>query len=280
MTGWRIGYIGAPEWIAKACTKFQSNFTSGTNSVAQRACKAAVEADPASVKYMVDTFASRREKMVGWINEIQGFELDTPPGAFYVFPRVADLLGKKFNGQVLNTSLDLSMYLLEEGLVSTVPGDAFGLPGYIRFSYRRLIRRVMKIEVANGEIIDKHTILVIKSERISDAGKLSDIHREMEALADGVKFVYNSVDDASTVHDLAEKLKAINEQLWDVEDQLRVLESKQDFGEDFVNKARSVYFLNDERAALKRAVNVLTGSAIVEAKSYVDYTVRGSDSEE
>ena len=138
----------------------------------------------------------------------------------------------------------------------------------------------MKIEVANGEIIDKHTILVIKSERISDAGKLADIHLEMEALAEGVKFVYNSVDDASTVHDLAEKLKAINEQLWDVEDQLRVLESKQDFGEDFVNKARIVYFLNDERAALKRAVNVLTGSTIVEAKSYVDYTVRGSDSEE
>lgn len=138
----------------------------------------------------------------------------------------------------------------------------------------------MKIEVANGEIIDKHTILVIKSERISDAGKLADIHREMEALADGVKFVYNSVDDASTVHDLAEKLKAVNEQLWDVEDQLRILESKQDFGEGFVNKARSVYFLNDERAALKRAVNVLTGSTIVEAKSYVDYTVRGTDSEE
>ncbi len=138
----------------------------------------------------------------------------------------------------------------------------------------------MKIEVANGEIIDKHTILVIKSERISDAEKLANIQREMEALAEGVKFVYNSVDDASTVHDLAEKLKAINEQLWDVEDQLRVLESKQDFGKDFVNKARSVYFLNDERAALKRAVNVLTGSTIVEAKSYVDYTVRGSDSEE
>ena len=135
MTGWRIGYIGAPEWIAKACTKFQSNFTSGTNSVAQRACKAAVEAEPSTVKYMVDTFAGRREKMVGWINEIPGFELDTPPGAFYVFPRVSELLGKKFGGKTIETSLDLSMYLLEEGLVSTVPGDAFGLPGYIRFSY-------------------------------------------------------------------------------------------------------------------------------------------------
>lgn len=135
MTGWRIGYIGAPEWIAKACTKFQSNFTSGTCSVAQRACKAAVEADPSTVNYMVDTFADRRSKMVEWISAIEGFELETPPGAFYVFPRITALLGKKFNGKVIETALDLSMYLLEEGLVSTVPGDAFGLPGYIRFSY-------------------------------------------------------------------------------------------------------------------------------------------------
>lgn len=135
MTGWRIGYIGAPEWIAKACTKFQSNFTSGTCSVAQRACKAAVETDPSSVQYMVDTFAGRRAKMVEWISAVEGFELDTPPGAFYVFPRITQLLGKKFNGKTIETALDLSMYLLEEGLVSTVPGDAFGLPGYIRFSY-------------------------------------------------------------------------------------------------------------------------------------------------
>jgi predicted RNA-binding protein with EMAP domain len=138
----------------------------------------------------------------------------------------------------------------------------------------------MKIEVANGEIIDKHTILVIKSERITDAEKLAFVKREMEALSVGVKYVYNSVDDASTVHDLAEKLKKINEQLWDVEDELRVLESKADFGQEFINKARSVYFLNDERAALKKAVNVLTGSTIVEAKSYIDYTVRGTDSQE
>lgn len=135
MTGWRIGYIGAPEWIAKACTKFQSNFTSGTCSIAQRACKAAVEADPSSVQYMIDTFADRREKMVAWIQDIPGFELNTPPGAFYVFPKIESLLGKSFNGKVIENSLDLSMYLLEEGLVSTVPGDAFGLPGYIRFSY-------------------------------------------------------------------------------------------------------------------------------------------------
>ena len=158
MTGWRVGYIGAPEWIAKACTKFQSNFTSGTNSVAQRACKAALEADPATVKYIVDTFASRREKMVGWMNDIPGFELDTPPGAFYVFPRVSSLLGKKFNGKTIATALDLSMYLLEEGLVSTVPGDAFGLPGYIRFSYAAseedLKEAVSRVEIAVSKLED------------------------------------------------------------------------------------------------------------------------------
>jgi len=157
MTGWRVGYIGAPEWIAKACTKFQSNFTSGTNSIAQRACKTAVEVDPSSVEYMIEKFASRREKMVGWIKEVPGFELETPPGAFYVFPRITSLLGKKFNGRVLAHSLDVSMYLLEEGLVSTVPGDAFGLPGYIRFSYaaaetelEEAVRRV-KVAVSNLE---------------------------------------------------------------------------------------------------------------------------------
>lgn len=157
MTGWRVGYIGAPAWIAKACTKLQSNFTSGTNSIAQRACKTALEADPTKVQYMVDTFAQRRDKMVAWMKEVPGFELNSPPGAFYVFPRVVKLLGKKFGEKVMETSIDLSMYLLEEGLVSTVPGDAFGLPGYIRFSYaaaemdlKEAVRRV-KAAVANLE---------------------------------------------------------------------------------------------------------------------------------
>ena len=158
MTGWRLGYIGAPQWIAKACTKFQSNFTSGTNSIAQRACKAAVEADPSSVDYMIKKFASRREKMVGWIKEVPGFELQTPPGAFYVFPRITSLLGKKFNGRELKNSLDVSMYLLEEGLVSTVPGDAFGLPGYIRFSYAaseiELEEAVKRVKVAVSNLKD------------------------------------------------------------------------------------------------------------------------------
>ena len=158
MTGWRLGYIGAPEWIAKACTKFQSNFTSGTNSIAQRACKTAVEVDPSSVEYMIEKFASRREKMVGWIKEVPGFELQTPPGAFYVFPRITSLLGKKFNGRELKNALDVSMYLLEEGLVSTVPGDAFGLPGYIRFSYAaseiELEEAVKRVKVAVSNLKD------------------------------------------------------------------------------------------------------------------------------
>lgn len=158
MTGWRIGYIGAPEWIAKACTKFQSNFTSGTNSIAQRACIAAVEADPSSVAYMIDTFKDRRDKMVAWVKDIPGFELETPPGAFYVFPRVSSLLGKRFGDKVMETSLDLSMYLLEEGLVSTVPGDAFGLPGYIRFSYAaseaELKEAVARVKAAVAKLHD------------------------------------------------------------------------------------------------------------------------------
>ena len=96
--------------------------------------------------------------MVGWMNDIPGFELDTPPGAFYVFPRVSSLLGKKFNGKTIATALDLSMYLLEEGLVSTVPGDAFGLPGYIRFSYAAseedLKEAVSRVEIAVSKLED------------------------------------------------------------------------------------------------------------------------------
>jgi aspartate aminotransferase len=107
---------------------------------------------------MVDTFATRRAKMVDWMNEIPGFELDTPPGAFYVFPRVSSILGKKFNGEVIETSLDLSMYLLEEGLVSTVPGDAFGLPGYVRFSYAaaeaELEEAVRRVKAAVAKLED------------------------------------------------------------------------------------------------------------------------------
>ena len=134
----------------------------------------------------------------------------------------------------------------------------------------------MKIEVAHGEIIDKHTILVIKSERISEKEKLAHVQVELEALSHGVKYVYSCAENPSKLHDLAE----VNEQLWEIEDELRILESKEEFGKAFILKARSVYFLNDERAALKKNINAITGSVIVEAKSYADYSMRKQDSEE
>ena len=136
----------------------------------------------------------------------------------------------------------------------------------------------MKIEVANGEIIDKHTILLIKNERISDREKLKDVTNELASLSQALKEVYTLAEDKNALHKLASDLKEVNEKLWEVEDQLRILESQQDFGQDFIEKARSVYFLNDHRAALKKAINKATGSAIVETKSYVDYSGKSQDS--
>ena len=120
----------------------------------------------------------------------------------------------------------------------------------------------MKIEVAHGEIIDKHTILVIKSERISEKEKLAHVQVELEALSQGVKYVYSCAENPSKLHDLVEKLKKVNEQLWEVEDELRILESNEDFGEAFILKARSVYFLNDERASLKKILMPLQGALL------------------
>lgn len=135
MTGWRLGYIGAPEWIAKACDMIQSQFTSGTSSITQRAAIAAVAAPPAEVHYMLDTFRARRALMMDRLNAIPGFKLREPEGAFYAFVEVNDVLGKSVGGAQINSSMDLSMYLLNSVYVSSVPGEAFGLPGYIRFSF-------------------------------------------------------------------------------------------------------------------------------------------------
>lgn len=136
----------------------------------------------------------------------------------------------------------------------------------------------MKIEVANGEIIDKHTILLIKNERISDREKLKDVTNELASLSEALKEVYTLAEDKNALHKLVSDLKEVNEKLWEVEDELRILESQQDFGQEFVEKARSVYFLNDHRAALKKAINKATGSVIVETKSYVDYSGKSQDS--
>jgi aspartate aminotransferase len=135
MTGWRIGYIGAPEFIAKACTKMQGQVTSGANSIAQRATITAVDADPSVLKEMVNAFKSRRNLVVGLINNIPGLKLNVPEGAFYVFPDVSSYFGKTLKGKLINNADDFSMYLLSEANVATVTGDAFGNPNCIRLSY-------------------------------------------------------------------------------------------------------------------------------------------------
>jgi aspartate aminotransferase len=135
MTGWRIGYIGAPEFIAKACTKMQGQVTSGANSIAQRATITAVDANPSVLKYMVDAFHSRRDLVVGLIREIPGLKINVPEGAFYVFPDVSSFFGKNLRGTTIKNADDFSMYLLSEANVATVTGDAFGDPKCIRFSY-------------------------------------------------------------------------------------------------------------------------------------------------
>lgn len=135
MTGWRIGYIGAPEFIAKACTKIQGQVTSGANSIAQRATIAAVDAHPEVLNNMVQAFKSRRDLVVGLVKEIPGFKLNVPEGAFYVFPDVSYYFGKTLKGKIIQDANDFSMFLLSEANVATVTGDAFGNPNCIRFSY-------------------------------------------------------------------------------------------------------------------------------------------------
>ncbi len=135
MTGWRIGYIGAPEMIAKACTKMQGQVTSGANSIAQRATITAVDADPSVLNDMVAAFKSRRNLVVGLINNIPGLKLNVPEGAFYVFPDISSYFGKTLRGKLIANADDFSMYLLSEANVATVTGDAFGNPSCIRISY-------------------------------------------------------------------------------------------------------------------------------------------------
>lgn len=135
MTGWRVGYIGAPEWIAKACTKMQGQITSGTNCIAQRATIAALDAPVSKIQYMVDEFKSRRDIVIGLLNDIDGIKTNTPNGAFYVFPDVSSFFGKTINGTLINNASDFALYILEEAHVATVTGDAFGAPNCIRISY-------------------------------------------------------------------------------------------------------------------------------------------------
>jgi aspartate aminotransferase len=135
MTGWRIGFLGAPEKIARACNKMQGQITSGANCIAQRAVITALEASPSKVQYMIDEFKVRRDLILNLLKDINGFSCNTPEGAFYVFPDVSALFGKTFKGKQIINATDLSLFLLEEALVATVTGDAFGNPNCIRISY-------------------------------------------------------------------------------------------------------------------------------------------------
>lgn len=135
MTGWRIGYCAAPLAIAKACSKLQGQYTSGTCSIAQKAAEEAYTGPQDCIAQMREAFRRRRDLVVELASKTPGFKVNQPQGAFYLFPEVSALMGKRCGDRVISTSADLAMYLLEEGHVATVDGGAFCAPGYIRFSY-------------------------------------------------------------------------------------------------------------------------------------------------
>ena len=135
MTGWRIGFIGAPEWIAKACTKMQGQITSGTNCIAQRAAITALLAPVSKIQFMVDEFKTRRDIVVGLLRDIDGFKVNVPEGAFYVFPDVSAFFGETIKGVKIENASDFSLFILEKANVATVTGAAFGTPNCIRISY-------------------------------------------------------------------------------------------------------------------------------------------------
>ncbi|HLT33692.1 MAG TPA: pyridoxal phosphate-dependent aminotransferase [Aquaticitalea sp.] len=152
MTGWRIGYIGAPEYIARACNKMQGQITSGANCIAQRATITALNESPARIQFMVDEFKKRRDLIVHLLNDIPTFKNNVPEGAFYVFPNISYYFGKTLRGHHIKNAEDFSLYLLEEALVATVTGDAFGNPNCIRLSYaasqEQIIEAVKRIKTS------------------------------------------------------------------------------------------------------------------------------------
>ena len=142
MTGWRIGYIGAPAWIAKACNKMQGQITSGANCIAQRATITALEAPVSNIQYMVDEFQNRRKLIIELLSAIPGFRINEPKGAFYVFPDVSHYFGKTLKGKTIENASDFALYLLEEAHVATVTGDAFGNGNCIRISYAASVENI------------------------------------------------------------------------------------------------------------------------------------------
>jgi aspartate aminotransferase len=135
MTGWRLGYIGAPKWIAAACTKIQGQFTSAPCSITQAAAAEAVDQDPSIANSMLDAFLRRRNAMHADLSKVPGIKLNLPMGAFYLFPDISNLFGLSYGGKTLKNSEDVAMFLIEEAHVATVSGAAFGTPECIRISY-------------------------------------------------------------------------------------------------------------------------------------------------
>ena len=135
MTGWRIGFIAAPEWIAKGCNKLQGQYTSGPCSVSQKAAEAAFAGPQVCVETMRQAFERRKNLIVRLAKDIPGLEVNNPEGAFYLFPKCSSFFGKSYNGTTINTATDLAMFILEKGHVATVAGDAFGSPECFRMSY-------------------------------------------------------------------------------------------------------------------------------------------------
>jgi len=142
MTGWRLGYIAAPADVAKACEKIQGQFTSGTNSIAQRAAITALESPLTATYEMIKEFKRRKQRVTELLKELPELKCVEPQGAFYIFPDVRHYFGKKYDGEVISNSNELCMYLLNSAHVSTVSGDAFGQPGYIRISFANSMENI------------------------------------------------------------------------------------------------------------------------------------------
>jgi aspartate aminotransferase len=156
MTGWRLGWIAAPQWIASACNKLQGQYTSGPNSIAQKAAEAAYNGSQDCVKTMCEAFERRRNLMLELANAIPGLKVNQPQGAFYLFPDCSAYIGQSFQGKKMNNSADLAMYLLEKGHVAAVGGVAFGAPDCLRFSYatsdEQLIEAMKRVKESLGEL--------------------------------------------------------------------------------------------------------------------------------
>jgi aspartate aminotransferase len=157
MTGWRLGYIGAPAWVATACDKLQSQFTSGTNAITQHAAVAALNSPMESTQAMCAIFRDRRDKVYKRMQQIKGFDTRCPDGAFYFFPNVSAYFGKRAGDKVIRNSEDLCNYILHESFVAIVPGSAFGAEGYVRISYaaseKDLFAALDRIEAALNKLV-------------------------------------------------------------------------------------------------------------------------------